>query len=388
MPKNKPNVFDGQAITANEFLKTHWQRSPYLFKNTTVDLSCLPDVSTLFEMAGIEGVQSRIIYTEDQHSYQAIYDDPEAWQEVSKMRPTLLVSDVEKWLPQAMDLMAWFPFIKSWRFDDLMMSYAPKGASVGAHTDHYDVFLVQVKGTRKWSYDQQPLTHTDWVDDSELCVIKNYQPQFTEELKPGDVLYLPPEIPHHGISTSDDCVTCSIGLRAPSDAELLNAVTELFTAELPEQARFKDAVESVDAQASITSHEINYLRQLLLQMAQSSDQRLAELFGEFITGYRLLDAYPEDEPIDSTNQKHNKKSPLLYQKNPFAVFAYHTTSTTTAQLFVNGEVFSTSLIFAQNICDQSSFHLQTLKQQAIDPIGELRILNHLLDTSAIEIRDE
>ena len=113
MPKNKPNVFDGQAIGASEFFQTHWQQAPYLFKQTGIDLSCLPDAEELFALAGTEGVQSRIVFTEDQRCYQAIYDEPDAWNEVAHHHPTLLVSDIEKWYPEARQLLAWFPFIKS-----------------------------------------------------------------------------------------------------------------------------------------------------------------------------------------------------------------------------------------------------------------------------------
>ena len=352
MQKNKPNVFDRQKIDANEFLKTHWQHAPYLFTNTTLDLTCLPDIEQLFELAKHQDVQSRIVFSEDDIHYQAIYDEPEAWEEVSQHKPTLLVSDIEKWHPKAMRLMDWFPFIKSWRFDDLMMSYAPKDASVGAHTDHYDVFLVQVQGTRQWSYDEQPLNQFQMVEDSELAVIKDYKPQKSFELKPGDILYIPPEIPHHGISTSADCVTCSIGLRAPSKAELLSAVTEMATLNMPAQDRFKDAVKSNLNQASIGKHEIDFLRSQLQTMSQADDQQLAEYFGQFVTGYRLWDEFDNIEVAipQATNQ-------MTWQKNPFAVFAYYVSSSTEATLFVNGESFKTSLAFAQRICDQSSVKL-------------------------------
>jgi len=375
MQKIKPNVFNGQDISANEFFDSHWQKSPCLLKNTTVDLTCLPDINTLFDLANHEGVQSRIVFTEDEQHYQAIYDEPEAWQEITHLKPTLLVSDIEKWFPQAMQLMDWFPFIKSWRFDDLMMSYAPKGSSVGAHTDHYDVFLVQIQGSRQWSYDDQALAHAEMVEDSELAVIKNYQPQHTAELKAGDILYLPPEIPHHGISTSDDCVTCSIGLRAPSNSELLTAITELATAHMHAQARFKDAVDTSPADASIGTHEINYLRQQLQQLAQASDHELAALFGQFITGYRLFDESPE---IKVANNQ------VSYQKSPFAVFAYYKTDDSKANLFVNGECFCTSLAMARTLCDQKTFQLNELKKLALDPMNELRIFHHLIDSGAIQ----
>ncbi len=378
MPKTKPNVFDGQNITASEFFKTHWQRSPYLFKNTPIDFNCLPDKTTLFALAAQEGVQSRIIYTDDDHSYHAIYDEPEAWDEVLQQKPTLLVSDIEKWYPQAGQLMQWFPFIKNWRFDDLMMSFAPTGASVGAHTDHYDVFLVQVQGTRQWSYDSQPLMNKQMVEDSELAVIDGYQAEIVHELKPGDVLYLPPEIPHHGISTSDDCITCSIGLRAPSQSELLTAVIELASPNMSDAIRFKDNVSSTNNNASIGSHEIDFLRSQLNQLAAADDHELVKYFGQLVTGYRLFDEMPETD-------SHDKDLGGLWRKSPFSVFAYHSDS---KQLFVNGEALLCNPDLAQAICNQNQFNLSTLKTLGQDEVNAQRLLNILIEMQALEPLDE
>ena len=369
MPKTKPNVFDGQNITADEFFKTHWQRSPYLFTQTSIDLSCLPDADALFKLASQDQVQSRIIYTEDQRHYQAIYDDPEAWHEVFDFQPTLLVSDIEKWHPAAMQLMNWFPFIKNWRFDDLMMSFAPAGASVGAHTDHYDVFLVQVQGTRQWSYDEQPLSDAKMVADSELAVIDNYLPQITTELKAGDILYLPPEIPHHGISTSADCITCSIGLRAPSKAELLSAVIEQAAQHMPAHDRFRDAVDSTTQDASIGDHEISYLRQQLQSLLALSDQQLATYFGQFVTGYRVL----EDEQYNDLNPSQVTAT-KRWQKSPFAVFAYHPISITQAQLFVNGESYLVKTDFAQTLCDHAQFNYLNSDDEVFAELIEIQAL--------------
>ncbi|MFC3193932.1 cupin domain-containing protein [Marinicella sediminis] len=380
MPKTKPNVFDDQDITASEFFSTHWQSSPYLFRNTSVNLDCLPDATDLFALAEQEGVQSRIVFSEDQHSYQAIYDEPEAWNDVAACHPTLLVSDIEKWFPSASQLLQWFPFIKSWRFDDLMMSFAPKGASVGAHTDHYDVFLVQVKGTRRWSWDDRPLPDSELVSDSELAVIADYHPQHTAELKPGDILYLPPEIPHHGISTSDDCLTCSIGLRAPADEEMLNAVVELITLHSAPSERFKDGVQSLQSNASIGRHEVNYLRQHLTDMSQMEDSALAELFGQVVTSYRLFDELPQEE--DSPQSLDG-----CWQKSPFSIFAYHIhepeADALTAELFVNGEVFVVSAFLPPLICDQQTFTLQAVKQQSPKPMNDLRVIRDLIDMQAL-----
>jgi 50S ribosomal protein L16 3-hydroxylase len=212
------------------------------------------------------------------------------------------------------------------------------------------------------------------VEDSELCVIKDYQPEITVELKAGDILYLPPEIPHHGISTSDDCVTCSIGLRAPSAAELLSASVEMVAQNLPAQRRLKDAVNSISSDASIGSNEIDYLRQQLQALSQQDDQSLAQLFGKFITGYRLLDEAPE-----IFNNQNNDS----YQKSPFAVFAYYDTADSQALLFVNGESHCTSLELAQAICNQSQFKISELKTLAREPMNDLRLIYQLIDSGAI-----
>ena len=369
MPKTKPNVFDGQNITATEFFKTHWQRSPYLFSRTKLDLSCLPDAKALFNLAAQEQVQSRIIYSEDQRNYQAIYDEPEAWKQVLDFKPTLLVSDIEKWYPTALQLMVWFPFIKNWRFDDMMMSFAPLGSSVGAHTDHYDVFLVQVQGSRQWSYDLQPLKSAQLVEDSELAVIDNYQARLSHELHAGDILYLPPEIPHHGVSTSEDCITCSIGLRAPSKSELLTAVIESAAQKMPAQDRFKDAVQAIRQDASIGTHEISYLRQQLQSLNQLNDQQLAEYFGQFVTGYRLLDDEHNDEAT-----KHQTNETTAWQKSPFAVFAYHLISNTKAQLFVNGETYIVIQDFALRVCNHNQFNRPSSDEDVWHELIELQAI--------------
>lgn len=353
MPKNKPNVFDGQDITPSEFFKTHWQRAPYLFTHTNINFDCLPSIEQLFKLAHKEDVQSRIIYSLDDQRYQAIYDEPDAWEDVKTHKPTLLVSDIEKWYPSALNLMSWFPFIKSWRFDDLMMSFAPKGASVGAHTDHYDVFLVQVQGTRQWSFDDYPnYSDIQFVQDSELSVIAGYEPQHTIELKKGDILYLPPEIPHHGISTSDDCVTCSIGLRSPSNSELLTSVIEQYSQELSPKNRFKDSVNQTSSDASIGQYEIQHLRTQLRILSELSDQQLAQHFGQTVTSYRLID----DDAEICTMHEASKTS--YWKKSPFSVFAYHANSDTECLLFVNGESYDVNLSDAKSICNQDKFQLK------------------------------
>jgi len=371
MPNNKPNIFKGQAITAEAFLADYWQQRPYLFRHTDLPTDTVPSREQLFELANQDGVQSRIIYSRDQHAYQAIYDDPGAWPSVIDQHPTLLVSDIEKWWPQTLAILSALPFIKAWRFDDLMLSYAPEGASVGAHIDQYDVFLVQVKGQRQWSYDDAILTDFESVEDSDLAVIADYTPDNTEILSPGDVLYLPPRIAHHGISLDDDCLTLSVGLRAPSDAELVTAVADYVAQQYPESARLKDAGQEINATAAISEHEINHLRQQINRLQSLTDTELAHIFGRFISSYRLLDDIPEY----STSADGDK-----LQKNPADNFVYYAIDKQQAYLYINGEQYTCSLTFARQLCDQLIIQRQQLMGSSQDQalFNELLAGQHLI----------
>ncbi|MCF6300783.1 MAG: hypothetical protein L3J52_06655 [Proteobacteria bacterium] len=370
MQQNKPNLFDGQKITANEFLNDYWQKKPYLFRQTKLDLSCLPDKSSLFELARTAGVQSRITYSKDLVHFNAIYDEPDAWPIYEPHKPSLLVSDIEKWFPTAKNILQAFPFIKPWRFDDIMMSYAPTGSSVGAHIDYYDVFLIQAKGQRNWQYDNQVLADIELVPDGDLAVIKNFKPEVSKTVNAGDILYLPPQIPHHGISSSDDCMTCSIGMRSPSAYELVSAITDHMHHKFSKSDRFRDAQKTLHSTAQIGDNEINYLKSILTKLSKLSDQELARIFGEFVSGYRMLD----EQPSIVSN-----KIAVLYHKNSFSTFAYYAHNHDHSTLFINGNSYLCHLNFAQQICDQENINKIEIEQSYLQNSDEIKIFNNLIE---------
>ena len=134
---------------------------------------------------------------------------------------TLLVQDVEKHYPPLAELVDRFDFLPRWRIDDLMVSVAAPGGSVGPHVDQYDVFLLQAEGHRRW---QIASRHDPQLrKGTELNVLESFEPEQEWTLGPGDMLYLPPGVAHHGIAI-DTAMTWSIGMRAPSSADLLQAL--------------------------------------------------------------------------------------------------------------------------------------------------------------------
>jgi 50S ribosomal protein L16 3-hydroxylase len=143
---------------------------------------------------------------------------------------TLLVQDVDKWDADVAALLPAFDFLPRWRIDDIMVSFAATGGSVGAHVDQYDVFLLQAQGHRRWQIDASPNPSVEFRHDVELKLLHAFHPTHEWVLGPGDMLYLPPGVPHHGVA-EDPCLTFSVGMRAPSTAELLGDFVDTLAAD-------------------------------------------------------------------------------------------------------------------------------------------------------------
>ena len=140
---------------------------------------------------------------------------------------TLLVSDVEKQAPDMAALIEPFRFVPDWRIDDLMISYAPEHGTVGPHVDDYDVFLLQALGQRRWQISTQPVDPDNFLPDTELRIMDEFEPVQDWVLEPGDLLYLPPKVAHHGVALGP-CMTCSIGFRAPLHSDMVGRYVDFL----------------------------------------------------------------------------------------------------------------------------------------------------------------
>jgi len=76
---------------------------------------------------------------------------------------------------------------------------------------------LQGSGKRRWQIAKQG--DKTFIPDSPLRILQNFKPEQEWVLEPGDMLYLPPNYAHHGIAIGE-CMTYSIGFRAPSYHEL------------------------------------------------------------------------------------------------------------------------------------------------------------------------
>ncbi len=212
---------------ADTFLAEYWQKKPLLVRNAVPGFEGLLSREELFDLACDPDVESRHVrmpapgrIATDETGGWTLKHGPQSRRRLrgGRRRPwTVLVQGLNLWLPEADRLLRHFNFIPQARLDDLMVSYAVDGGGVGPHFDHYDVFLLQGSGRRRWQIADQ--ADRSLLEGAPLRILKHFEPAQDWVLEPGDMLYLPPHWAHNGIAIGE-CTTYSIGFRAPTAQEL------------------------------------------------------------------------------------------------------------------------------------------------------------------------
>jgi 50S ribosomal protein L16 3-hydroxylase len=230
MTANRPLRVLGK-LPVEDFMRRYWQRRPLLVRQAIPGLRSPVTRDRLFELAQREDVESRLI-TAIGGRWRLAHGpfDADTFPPAGRRAWTLLVQGVNLVDDAAEALLSRFRFLPEARLDDLMASYASDGGGVGPHVDSYDVFLVQTHGRRRWRISRQRDRHL--VPGLPLKILADFRPTHEWVLEPGDLLYLPPGVAHEGVALGE-CITCSIGFRAPSWQELV----EPWFASLAEHAR-------------------------------------------------------------------------------------------------------------------------------------------------------
>ncbi len=286
MNNSTPRTLLG-GLSVDQFLQDYWQKKPLLIHQAIPDFAGFLTPDDLAGLACEDEIQSRIVHNED--AQWQLEHGPFAESRFSTLPETdwtLLVQSVDQHLPEGKALLRQFNFIPYARLDDLMVSYAPKGGSVGPHFDSYDVFLLQGLGTRQWQISRQQ--NNDLVDNCDLRILRQFEAEASWELAPGDMLYLPPHYAHWGISSSDDCMTYSIGFRAPDYQSLGQAFLGFLQDQMAQEAitiagRYQDPeLSSSDQPARVQSamvHNVN----TQLQSIPFDNNEIADFLGRHLT---------------------------------------------------------------------------------------------------------
>lgn len=303
-------------LTAEQFLAEYWQKKPLLIKQAIPDFKGLLTPDELAGLACEDDVQSRIVaFKKGKWSAKhGPFGEGDFAKLPEKTTPennwTLLVQSVNYFLPEADALLRQFDFIPHARLDDLMVSYAPNGGGVGPHFDSYDVFLLQGQGKRLWRISAQ--TDLTLVEGAPLRILKRFDTAQEWLLEAGDMLYLPPHLAHWGIAVSDgeqDCMTYSIGFRAPKNQELATEFLGFLQDKLNQDVLtidgiYQDPDLTLQAHpAEISSAMIQTVSENLIKLQWDRLIKDEALIGEFLGTYL-------SEPKNHVVFEKNKKIPL------------------------------------------------------------------------------
>ncbi|MFC4822274.1 JmjC domain-containing protein [Dokdonella ginsengisoli] len=370
------------------FLRDYWQKRPLLVRGAFDGLRNPVAPEDLAGLACEELALSRIVVHDPRRDRWTLRNGPFAERDFAslpKTHWTLLVQDVDKWDADVAALLPPFSFLPSWRVDDVMISYAEDGGSVGAHVDQYDVFLLQGLGRRRWQISVDPSAPAELRDDAELRLLRRFEPTHEWILEPGDLLYLPPGVPHHGVALGA-CMTYSIGMRAPSQAELLVDFAETLAEGLPENARLSDPdLAPARGDGEIDDAAIARVTAAMPWLWIDADSKkekrtggddggsgtvdaslLRTWFGRFITRYRSAQtAAPNPRALSDAVFARAIGRNARVRRNPWSRCAWTRTGRG-ARLFVAGEAHDCSIAFARLICARAEFACADVPGTAVD----------------------
>ena len=288
-------------IDSATFLNDYWQKKPLVIRQAWPNGD---NPLTADELAGLaleDAVESRMVLeTPNNAPFWQLRRGPftEAdFTTLPKTHWTLLVSGVDHWVPEVADLLNRFSFIPSWRIDDVMVSYAVTSGSVGPHYDNYDVFLYQAAGQRRWSLTTQNCSPNNYKPDIELRIMDEFEVEEEYVLSPGDILYLPAHVGHHGVSLSDDCMTYSFGYRSYQAQELWESFGDYTSEHLSTTPLYSDPNWASLKETSLIPKEAYQNAKTLMYDYLASETHLSSWFGCFVTQLDIETEQHLPEPL-------------------------------------------------------------------------------------------
>lgn len=293
------------GMTPEQFLNDYWQKKPLLIKQGLPQLIGMFEPEDMLGLALEEDAAARLLTQAatkpiDKPQWQ-IKKSPLSESDFDNLPPqwTVLVQNLEQWSPKLGQLWQAFDFIPQWQRDDIMVSYAPKGGSVGKHYDDYDVFLAQGYGSRRWQLGKFCDENTEFVADEPIRIFDDMgEIIFDEILQAGDVLYVPPKLSHFGVA-QDDCLTFSFGCRRPNLMQIIDSIADVAT---NDSQLFIPMLLPQTSQASgeLQADSIQAIKEQLLQMLQSTrgDDMIRQAVSEVVSK-RQYDALVPEESLDT-----------------------------------------------------------------------------------------
>ncbi len=325
-------------LTPEEFLAQYWQKKPLLIKQA---FKGFEDTITADELAGLAmetEIESRIVSVNNHGDWQVDHGPFEDFSQYGESNWTLLVQAVNNWSRPTNDLLKPFSFIPRWRIDDVMVSFSTPNGGVGAHLDQYDVFIIQGSGKRRWQVGAPNNNLSTLLPHPDLKQVSAFEPLIDEITEAGDLLYIPPNHPHNGVSI-ENSVNFSVGFQAPSSQELWSSFADkLIDNNLGEQ-RFSDATRQVTtASTLINKDDQQQLKAFMLEQLDNT-----EMFEQFIGQYLTQSHHALELLMPVTDIDEEKLADILSEPEilfmPVSGLKAAIIDESKTTLFLNGDIF-------------------------------------------------
>jgi 50S ribosomal protein L16 3-hydroxylase len=316
------------GMSVEKFLAEHWHKKPLLVRQALPNFGDWLDRNSLSELACQDNSEGRLVqFKRGQCQLEYGPFEAEALDALPKKNWSLLVSGVNHLLTQGDWLLHQFDFIPAARLDDLMVSFAPPGGGVGPHFDSYDVFLIQGQGRRRWEISaQDDLTV---VEGAPLRILKEFRVDEAWELEPGDMLYLPPQLAHNGVALTD-CMTWSIGFRAPKAEEIVNQFLTYLQDKLALPGMYSDpALKRQKHVAEIPNAMLDWADKTIRAAARWDKSDITDFLGRYLSepkSHVFFDPPARPKSLAAfakTIEKHgvalDARSQMLFRGNAFFI---------------------------------------------------------------------
>ena len=217
-------------------------------------------------------------------------------------------------------------------------------------------------GRRLWQINRHDYTGEDFIPDLTLRVIRDFRAEDEWTLSPGDMLYLPPGVAHHGVARGP-CMTLSIGFLAPLCSDLVRHFIDDAISTTTNDYRFSDPDRSPQEHAGeITGDDLSRIREMM-RTTLSDDLAINDWFGRYITGPAVEPVLPQ--AITSTDTFLGKIAESGCLQRYGGIRAAYIRSNDTVCLYIHGMAFTfpiDHLQLIQLITRKTAFYPDEIRQ--------------------------
>ena len=358
------------GLSPDRFLAEYWQQKPLLIRAAWPGFSTPLSPEELAGLACEDGVNARLVQGFGKR-WRVRHGPFQSQDFISlpEQRWTVLIPDVEKHLPELRSILEPFRFIPDWRIDDLMVSYAAPQGSVGPHVDAYDVFLLQGMGRRRWQVGANNVRPDNYLPHNELCLLRDFSAEQEWVLEAGDMLYLPPGVPHYGLAL-EACMTFSIGFRAPAISDLVADFCEYLIQRCVQADRLSDpGLPAGQPPGQIAPYSLAQIQNVLNRQLSFSPLEVRHWFGRFITEAQAeLAPIPLEPPLQANQLAQHLQQYPHWQRDASTRFAYTLEPMGAITVYIDTHMYPLESPYAwlgELICNRVNYR-STQLQPALD----------------------